>query len=155
MYQSSTLLRAASVVCALYCLGHMSGIPWTPSPGPAEQAVVTHMQAVSFVTEGARRTYWDFYHGFGLIVGGFLALQAATLWFLAPFLRERQSRMTPLLVTTAVGFALNAVFAGAYFFALPCIFAVLIAALVLTALWSSRRREARAALDAAMASPQS
>jgi hypothetical protein len=142
---TSLFFRAAAVVSLLYGLGHMSGIPWTPSTDAAPSAVVEQMRAVSFVAEGANRTYWDFYFGFGLIIGAFLVFQAVSLWFLAAVAR-RDARLTaPLAASFLVGSLVNAAFGIRYFFALPPIFAVVIAVLLGAGIWASRARTAQAA----------
>jgi hypothetical protein len=130
----SALLRAASVFAGLYCLGHMSGYPWTPGTTDAARAVVTQMQSVQFEAMGASRTYWDFYFGFGLISGADLALASALLWWLASLARRDARQVRPILWVVIAALLANAYLTYRYFFAVPTAFALLIAALVAGAL---------------------
>jgi len=38
------------------------------------------MKSQHFLAQGATRTYWDFYFGFGVLIGVFLLIQAVALW---------------------------------------------------------------------------
>src|SRR5687768_5178988 len=98
----NVLLRAAAIVSLLYCLGHMSGLPWAPGESDAARAVVAQMQAVRFEAMGVSRSYWDFYFGFGLIVGVFLAAQALVLWCLGTLAQPDARRLVPLLAALLV-----------------------------------------------------
>ena len=135
---SSTFIRIASVVTLLYCLGHMSGYPWTPGATLESEAVITQMRKVIFEAEGATRSYWDFYFGFGLIVGAFLGVQSFALWGVAAIARRDARIVVPILVVFVVGFLVNAYLSSRYFFALPAVFSLVIAALLVAASWRAR-----------------
>jgi hypothetical protein len=98
--------------------------------------VVEQLQGVSVEVEGALRTYWDFYQGFGLIITLFLFAQALCLWFLASLARRGEG--LALAVTFLVGSLGNAYLSYRFFFALPALFALLIAALIALAVWLGR-----------------
>jgi hypothetical protein len=132
------LLRAAAMVSLLYCLGHTSGFPWTPATGAGASAVVQQMHAVEFETEGATRTYWDFYLGFGIIISVFLAGQALSLWCIERLAPPAPARLAPLLGVLLLGALANAYLAYRYFFALPAIFSVVIALLLGCAILRAR-----------------
>jgi hypothetical protein len=104
----------------------MSGFPWTPGKDPSAEHVVKQMRGVIFDAEGMRRTYWDFYVGFGLMIGAFLATQGATLWLLASCARRDARSATPLVVTVGLSVVLNAALAHRYFFTVPAVFSMLI-----------------------------
>jgi hypothetical protein len=38
------------------------------------------MKSHHFDAMGFSRTYWDFYYGFGLVISGYLLVQAVMLW---------------------------------------------------------------------------
>lgn len=133
------LLRAASILSLLYCLGHMSGLPWTPGETSGAVAVVESMRSVRFEAVGEQRTYWDFYFGFGLIIGVDLAVQAAVLWWLSALARRQASALTPVLGVLVVGATGNLVLSHRYFFAIPAAFGLLIALLIAASIWSARR----------------
>lgn len=146
---SSGLLRASAVVSLFYCLGHQSGAPWTPVQGAPPDNVVALMHQVSFRTMDVTRTYWDFYFGFGLIITTFLAGQAAALWLLARIARSDAALAVPLAALFFVGASLNAVLSYRYFFVLPALFSVVIAALLAGSIVVARRgSRARAAQPA-------
>jgi hypothetical protein len=109
------LLRIASVITFLYFAGHTSGIPWTPGPGPVLEA----MKSQPFEVEGFRRTYWDFYFGFGLIISGYVLVQAIVLWQLGSLAKTDSLRVRPVIAVFFAGFIVNAVLAWKYFFAIP------------------------------------
>jgi hypothetical protein len=132
------LLRAASIVSLGYCLGHMSGLPWTPGETDPAVMVVEHMRSVQFEAEGATRTYWDFYFGFGIMVGVFLATQALSLWFIERLAVHAAARVVPLLATLLLGELANVYLSFRYFFALPAVFGIVIALLIAVAIYRAR-----------------
>jgi hypothetical protein len=98
------LLRAASAVTALFALGHSLGV-FGPLPPGAAGAVAAAMKTVSFDLFGARRTYWDLFHGYGVLIIAVAIFLAVQLWMLSR-LEAREAR--PLLYAVA---ALQLVFA--------------------------------------------
>lgn len=133
------LLRAASVLSLLYCLGHMSGLPWTPGQTAAAASVIDSMRSVQFEALGEQRSYWDFYFGFGLITGLDLLVQSALLWWLATLARRDARTLTPALGIMLVGVAGNLALVQRFFFMVPAAFAAAIAVLLAASVWSSRR----------------
>lgn len=136
---SPALLRTAAVLSLLYCLGHMSGFPWTPGLGAEPEAVVAQMKSVHFETMGEQRAYWDFYFGFGLITGAALLTQAFCLWFLAGVARRDAGLSVPVAACFMLGSLLNAALCQLYFFSVPMIFALLIALLLAASIVAARR----------------
>jgi hypothetical protein len=115
------LLRIAAVITFLYFAGHTSGIPWTPAAGPGELPVLEAMKSHSFDVEGFKRTYWDFYFGFGVTISAFLLVQAVVLWQLSSLAKIDASQVRPIVASFFVAFLVNAFFAWKYFFAVPVI----------------------------------
>jgi hypothetical protein len=105
------LLRIAAVITFLYFAGHTAGIPWTPGLGPEEIPVLEAMKSHTFEMEGFRRTYWDFYLGFGLIISGYLLVQAVVLWQLGSLAKTDSLRVRPIVAAFFVAFIVNAVLA--------------------------------------------
>ena len=131
------MLRIAAVLTLLYCVGHTSGIPWTPSLRPQDLAVLEAMKADRFDVAGSTRSYWDFYYGFGLAITGYLAVQAVVLWQLAPLAKTAALQVRPIIAAFVIAFVVNAIIVWMYFFIIPLLFAVAIvlclaAAFVLT-----------------------
>src|ERR1017187_4088824 len=91
------LLRIAAVLTILYFAGHTSGVPWTPAVGPQEMPVLEAMKGHSFEIEGAKRTYWDFYFGFGVIISDFMLVQAVVLWQLGSLAKTDPLRVRPIV----------------------------------------------------------
>lgn len=126
-------LRAASIITLLYCMGHSSGMPWTPAEGPAEMAVIEAMKSHPFDVLGVQRTYWDFYFGFGVIISVYQLLQAVILWQVAS-LAKRGTQVRSIVAAFFVAFAINAILVWKYFFTIPVIMVVAIALCLLLAL---------------------
>lgn len=126
---ASILLRVAAVLTLLYALGHLSGYPWTPGESAEAAGVVEAMQRTRFDAMGANRTYWDFYIGFGLIIGLSMIAEAIALWFLAPIAGSDARPIRPIIAVFALAYAGNAYLSWNYFFTIPVVFAV---AIVLT-----------------------
>ncbi len=118
---------------------HTLGRPWTPVSDPAAQSVVSTMRAVSFLAAGQRRSYFDFYEGFGLTLSAFLALEAVLLWQLAALARAG-AHFKPLALTHLVGFLVVGTIAARFIFALPLYFSLVIAACIGLALWPAHLR---------------
>lgn len=113
------LLRIAAVITFLYFAGHTAGFPWTPGLGPGERPVIEAMKSHPFDMEGFRRTYWDLYFGFGLIVSGYLLMQAVILWQLGSLAKTDSVRVRPIVASFFVVSIVNAVLGWKYFFAIP------------------------------------
>ncbi|HEX6244711.1 MAG TPA: hypothetical protein VFZ61_27520 [Polyangiales bacterium] len=135
---SSGLLRTASVVTALFALGHSSGYPWTPGATAAAQAVARDMQRVTFEAEGALCSYWNFYLGFGLIVSCGLASVALMLWWLAPLARKLPRDAAPFIGIALAFMTANSWLSFRYFFLIPGLFSVVACALLISALLVAR-----------------
>ena len=127
MLKSWLWLRIAAVLTLLYCVAHTIGVPWTPVTGPQEIAVIDAMKAARFTILGADRTYWNFYLGFGLIISGYLLVQAIVLWQLAVIERRMPGITRTISAGFCISFLVNAFFAWRYFFIAPVLFAVAIA----------------------------
>ncbi|AKF11801.1 LIC_13387 family protein [Sandaracinus amylolyticus] len=136
---TTLFLRLAAVLTVLYALGHTSGYPWTPALGPEHAPVIEQMQTLRFEAEGAIRTYWDFYVGFGVIISGLMIALGVVLWQLGTLAREDALRVRPIAATIAISFAVNAVLSQLYFFALPTMFAVAIVVSTVAAIALARR----------------
>ncbi len=140
--RSSTFLRIASVITFLYFVGHTASIPWTPAVGPAEAPVLEAMKRHGFNVLGSNRTYWDFYFGFGLIISGYLMVQAVVLWQLGSLAKREPAKVRAIVVSFLVAFIFNAFLAWKYFFAIPLINAILISVCLGLALVFSNRSKA-------------
>lgn len=135
---TATLLRVAAVLTLLYALGHESGAPWTPGTGADAEAVVQAMNSTRFVTEGADRSYGEFYVGFGHLSGLGLLTQAAALWLTARLADRDPSASTGFIAVFLLSTLANLGMVITWFFSIPVIFAAAIAVTLTAALARSR-----------------
>jgi hypothetical protein len=126
------LLRASSVVCGLFALGHMAGglKQWSPM---GSNPVLDAMGATKFQTMGVTRTYLDFFLGFGWTVGAFLLFQAFLLWKISDMSVDGSAAVRPLVLANAVLFAIVAAIAFRFIFPVPAIFSAALALALLAA----------------------
>jgi len=134
------LLRIACVVALLFALGHTSGGPWTPTDEPGAASVVEAMKSVNFDVTGSRRSYWDFYFGFGVDISVYMFAQAAFLWLLATLAKTQPASVRPFVVVLLASYAVNAFVAWRYFFVIPLVMSVAMVACLALALLASRPR---------------
>src|SRR5436190_2063283 len=99
LMRASTLLRIASIITLLYCVGHTTGYPWTPVEGEMEMAIVESMKSHQFDVIGSMRSFWDFYTGFGLVVSGFMLATAVALWQMASLAKRGVNGIRPMILT--------------------------------------------------------
>jgi hypothetical protein len=124
-------LRTAAAVTVLFAVGHSIGTFSPPPPGGAS-AVAQAMQTVQFDLFGAQRTYWDLFHGYGvliILVGAFLAVQLWQLGSLA------SAAVRPLVLAIAALQICFAVVGFCSFFWAPGAFNAISAACALLAAW--------------------
>jgi len=121
---STILLRIASVVFALYTAGHSFGamIKDPQGGGPLKQATIGAMRSYHETIQGASRSYWDFYKGFGWFVSCALLLFAILCWQLSTIARTQPSIARQLILTLFVISIPMTVLAYTNFFAAPAIF---------------------------------
>ena len=126
------LLRAAAVLTLLFAAGHMLGAldSWSPL---GDTPTLTAMREFVFDVGGSRRTYWDFYYGFGVYIGVLLAMQAVLLWQLAAVPAGMAAALLPLLSTMAVAWTIGTVVLWIYIFAVPALFSTVCTAALIAA----------------------
>lgn len=116
------------------------GAPWTPIADSAPASVVEAMKSVSFDAMGSRRTYWDFYYGFGVSISVYLFVQAAMLWFLAALARTQSASVRPIVIVFLVAYVVNAYVTWRYFFVLPLVLSIAMVICLALALAASKSR---------------
>jgi hypothetical protein len=133
------MLRTASIVTLLFAAGHSLGglQSWSP---PGETEVLQAMRSFRFDAEGVSRTYWEFYIGFGFMVGVFLLAQAAVLWQLSTAWKKDSALVRPILGVLFISVVANAALAWLFFFTVPLIMASTIALSVGLALAAALRQ---------------
>ncbi len=116
------LLRIASVLSFIHAVLHtFGGLLKAPSHGPQEIAVLNTMKSFQFDFMGSRRTYWDFYLGFGLFVTLALLVEAVLLWQLASLVASEPTRARPLIASLFAAFVGAIVLSWGFFFVAPLI----------------------------------
>lgn len=124
---ASLWLRIAALITAMQAIGHFIARPWTPSHDVLATGVVAAMQVHEMHVMGFDRSLFDFYVGFGMALGVFLAAQAALLWLLAGFARAEPARSRAAI---AVFFAANVaitVLNALYLFTVPLVMTGIVA----------------------------
>jgi hypothetical protein len=134
----SFYLRAASVLTLLLATGHsMGGLEsWSPI---GENETLRAMRAFVFDAMGVRRSYLDFYLGFGWIITAYLLLQSVLLWQLAGLARTNPGTVQPMAVAFLLANVAAAALSAWFIFAVPAISNSLIAACIAVALVLARR----------------
>ena len=132
--------RIASVLLVLYALGHTLGFR-RPADRPDGSTVAALMRSSHVTVQGARRTFWDFYVGFGLFATVFLLLSALLAWQLGGLSTEALAQM-PWAATwgLAITFAILTVMTWRYFFVAPVVFSTLVTLFLVIGAWSAGKR---------------
>lgn len=120
-------LRTASVLTVLFAIGHsLGGLEhWSPV---GESPVLQAMRTFEFDAGGVRRTYLDFYLGFGWLVTAFLVMQAYLAWALAGHAVAGGPPTRSLAIVMLVVNVIAVVLAANYIFLVPAFSFSLIAA---------------------------
>lgn len=131
-------LRAASIIALLLGIGHTMGSPWTPATALDAKAVIDAMKSIPFEAMGAKRTYWDFYIGFGASISVYLVAQAAMLWLLGGVARREPRLARPFIVLLIASFAAIGWISWMYFFLLPLVLCLAVLVCLVMSLIASR-----------------
>jgi hypothetical protein len=133
---SRVLYRVASVLIVLFDVGHTLAFPWSD---PAWGVDTGAMRTAHFQILGFRRTYWDFYVGFGLIQSVLLLFAAVLAWQLGGVPKEASSSVRLTSWALTICFLALAVLSARYFFTIPIVFSGLITLCLATATARSSR----------------
>ncbi len=139
--KTTLFLRIASVLTFIQAMLHtIGGVFGKPSPGVAA-TVYAAMRAGRFPVFGVMRSYADFDFGLGLGITIFLTITTILLWQLGSLARTDAARLRPLLAVLMLGFFAFAIDSLLYFFALPVITELLIAACIAAAILAAKPEE--------------
>jgi hypothetical protein len=131
----SLLYKISSGLLALFGLTHTYGMFHPVSKGAAADMVTSVMRTVHFDVTGFRRSIWDFYFGFGLLVTVYLLFSAVLAWLLSGLVKESLMPVRLLAWAFAVCQAAVAVLCWTNFFLAPAVVSTLIAGCLLIAAW--------------------
>ena len=132
---SSTLyLRIASVLTIIHAILHtVGGVLSKPRNGAPEIAVIDAMKSQSFNVMGSVRTYWDFFYGYGWLLGLALLVQGILFWQMATIAKTNAAQLRPIIALFCLNFLVTTVIAWKYFFIAPAVTEILIAAFLAAA----------------------
>jgi hypothetical protein len=133
------LLRIASVLTAVSCVGHTYGALGAPVRNPGEAAVFMAMQSYSLKMLGAIRTHWDFYRGFSVLFGVTLLLLAILLWQLSITAKTDPLATRPMVASLLAAYLAFTIVGGLYFFFVPASFFAAIAICLALAFTSAKK----------------
>jgi hypothetical protein len=122
--------RLAAYVLVFYALGHTLGaVVATPQFGAESDSVVSMMKSVRVLAQGSEATWYGFYRGFGWFVTVFFVFSIVLAWFVGGKSGEFRAQLAPVTWSLFVSYVAGAVIAWIYFFMMPILFAIAVAAL--------------------------
>lgn len=126
--RATLFLRGASVLAIIHAILHtIGGVLGKPKNGAPEVAVIAAMKSSSFNVMGSMRTYWDFFYGYGWLLGIALLVEGILFWQLATIAKTNAAPIRPIIMLFCVNFLVTTVIAWKYFFIAPAITELLIA----------------------------
>jgi hypothetical protein len=134
---TTLLLRIASVISLLFTLGHTLGgrKKWSPM---GENDVLKAMTAVRFDAMGVRRSYLDFFMGFGWLLSVLMLMQTVLLWQLASLADPDPARARPMIAVFALATLASGVIAWRFIFWIPALFSAVLALVLAAAYFVAR-----------------
>ncbi|WP_409189814.1 LIC_13387 family protein [Bradyrhizobium sp. RDM4] len=115
------LLRIAAIISLLFAAGHMIGglQEWSPM---GQNAVLNSMATIRFETMGTKRSYLDFFMGFGWTIGICLLLQSAILWQMSSLAGSDARRVRPMIAVFVIATAASGAIAWRFILPVPALF---------------------------------
>ena len=136
--KTTLYLRIASVLAIIHALLHtIGGVLSKPNNGAREIAVIDAMKSQSFNVMGSMRTYWDFFYGYGWLLGLALLVEGILFWQLATIAKTNAAPIRPIIMLFCINFLVTTVIAWKYFFVAPAVTEILIAAFLAAAYFAA------------------
>jgi hypothetical protein len=134
--QTTLWLRISSVIAFLFAAGHTLGglKDWSPM---GENAVLSSMRNTQFDVMGVKRTYLDFYMGFGYALTVSQVMLAILLWQLAALARSG-AQVRPLIAVIALATLTGTVIAWHFIIPVPALFSLALVASLAVAYATAR-----------------
>ena len=132
--KASLLFRIASVLLVLFAVGHTLGFRRV-DPRWGVDSLINQLRSTHFNVQGASRTYWDFFTGFGLFVTILLLFAAIVSWQIGGLPKESLSAISIIAWSLAICFVIVTFLSYHYFFMVPVIFSGVIAFCLILAAW--------------------
>ena len=121
-------LRIAAILSLINGVGHTIGVFSSPKHGAEEIAVLETMKSHHFDVMGSVRSYWDFLFGYGLLITIGLLVQAILFWQLAALAKTNPAWTRPIVALFFFNCIGVATVSWKYFFIVPAVAQLLIAA---------------------------
>jgi hypothetical protein len=134
--KASSLYRISSILLVIFAKGHTLGFRQI-DPKWGVDSLVQSVKSVHFNANGADRTYWDFFVGFGLFVTVLMLFTSIIAW---QFGSLPSKTLAPMRVSASgfvVCFAVIAYLSWHYFFNVPVVFSIAIFLCLAAAAWAS------------------
>jgi hypothetical protein len=132
--RTTLYLRIASVLAIIHAILHtIGGVLSKPNNGAPEIAIIEAMKSRSFNVMGSMRTYWDFFYGYGWLVGLALLVEGILFWQLATIAKTNAAPIRQIIMLFCLNFIVTTVIAWKYFFIAPAVTEILIAAFLAAA----------------------
>lgn len=127
------LLRIAAVLALIQYAAHsLLFLGARPSHGQEEIDLVEAMKSRRWIFAGRMRSYWNFYFGYGLLAILWGVVEILLLWSMASLAnRTSVAALIAVLLAANIG---HAILTLRYFFFLPALFDILVAAVLIVAL---------------------
>jgi hypothetical protein len=136
--KASVLYRIAAVLIVLFDIGHTFNFRQS-DPNWGVGALIGSMRSIHFGVQGFSRTYWDLFVGAGFFVSVFLLFAAVVAWELGGLSAQTSAFTRRISWGLALCFVALTFLSWRYFFFLPILFSVLIAACLITGTWLSTK----------------
>jgi hypothetical protein len=137
--KASLLYRVSSILLVLFAIGHTLGFRQI-DPTWGVDSLVQSMKSIHFNANGADRTYWEFFVGFGLFVTVLMLFASIIAWQFGSLPSDILAGMRVSVWGFVVCFAVVAYLSWRYFFIVPVVFSIAIFLCLAAAAWLSRSR---------------
>jgi hypothetical protein len=136
--RTTLYLRIASVLAIIHAILHtIGGVLSKPNNGAPEIAIIEAMKSRSFNVMGSMRTYWDFFYGYGWLLGLALLVEGILFWQLATIAKTNAAPIRPIIMLFCLNFIVTTAIAWKYFFIAPAVTEILIAAFLAAAYFAA------------------
>jgi hypothetical protein len=131
---AALLYRLSAILLLLFAAGHLLGFRKV-DPRWGVTAPIDSLKSTSFDVQGARRTYWGFFSGFGFFVTVLLLFSAVLAWQLAGLPATTLASLRVVSWAFAACYVVIALLTWRYFFLAPLVFSALVALGLVLAAW--------------------
>ncbi|MFI5091659.1 MAG: hypothetical protein ACHP7P_16590 [Terriglobales bacterium] len=124
----------AAILLLLFAAAHLFGFRQL-DPQWGITSLIDSLKTTRFQVQGATRTYWDFFSGFGFFVTVLLLFSSVLSWQLATLPAPMLASLRIIRWSLAACYVIIAVLTWRYIFVAPLVFAGLVASCLTLAAW--------------------